>query len=58
MLDESTQKASQDFQAKVDLDDPVSDDFYYEIWKKTATSNTRIFEEVFRCYPTDLVNVV
>ncbi|KAI6194536.1 Phospholipase [Aphelenchoides besseyi] len=39
----------------ISLDDPISDKFYEEIWKKTAAKNTEIFEEVFRCYPTNLV---
>lgn len=31
----------------VDVTDPVSDDFYNNVWLKTAQRNTDIFEEVW-----------
>lgn len=33
--------------------DPVSDEFYYDVWKKTATVNTDAFRTVFHCVPDD-----
>jgi len=38
---------------EVDIRDPVSDNFYRNIWQKTATVNTAIYDEVFQCVPTD-----
>jgi len=40
----------------IDVTDPVSDAFFIDIWTKTAAENTRIYEKVFRCYPTDQVS--
>ncbi|ODN06603.1 Phospholipase D1 [Orchesella cincta] len=37
----------------VDITDPISDDFYNNVWLKTATLNTEIYDEVFQCIPTD-----
>jgi len=37
----------------VDVTDPISDDFYQNVWLKTAQLNTDMFEEVFHCIPTD-----
>ncbi|XP_022672848.1 phospholipase D2-like isoform X2 [Varroa destructor] len=37
------------------VDDPVSDDFFNNTWKRIAKNNTRIFEHVFRPLPTDSV---
>nr|CAD7265320.1 unnamed protein product [Timema shepardi] len=36
-----------------DISDPVSTYFYRDVWMKTARSNTNIYEQVFRCIPTD-----
>lgn len=33
--------------------DPLSDEFYEHIWKKTAETNTLIYRDVFRCVPDD-----
>lgn len=38
-----------------DVRDPVSQHFYQDVWQCTATRNTQIYEEVFRCIPTDSV---
>ncbi|CAL8106891.1 unnamed protein product [Calicophoron daubneyi] len=35
------------------LDDPVSDEFFYGIWRATAQKNRDIFEEVFNAVPSD-----
>uniref|UniRef100_A0AC34Q529 Phospholipase n=1 Tax=Panagrolaimus sp. JU765 TaxID=591449 RepID=A0AC34Q529_9BILA len=39
----------------INVDDPVSDEFFFNVWSKIATDNTKIYEEVFRVIPTDLV---
>lgn len=33
--------------------DPLHDEFYYDIWDKTAEKNTIIYRDVFRCVPDD-----
>jgi hypothetical protein len=33
--------------------DPLHDEFYYDIWNKTAENNTLIYRDVFRCVPDD-----
>ncbi|CAH8564698.1 unnamed protein product [Dicrocoelium dendriticum] len=35
------------------LNDPVTDSFFYDVWKATANKNASIFEEVFNVVPTD-----
>ncbi|XP_014664176.1 PREDICTED: LOW QUALITY PROTEIN: phospholipase D2-like [Priapulus caudatus] len=35
--------------------DPVSDHFYTHVWMTTSAINTRVFDQVFNCIPTDLV---
>ncbi|KAF7634235.1 Phospholipase [Meloidogyne graminicola] len=40
---------------KINLEDPICHQFYEDIWCKIAESNTRIYEEVFRVFPTNLV---
>ncbi|XP_014276337.1 phospholipase D1 isoform X1 [Halyomorpha halys] len=37
------------------IKDPVCSEFYHGIWRKTAEKNTKIYEEVFRCLPSDEV---
>jgi hypothetical protein len=36
--------------------DPLHDEFYYDIWDKTAEKNTLIYRDVFRCIPDDTGN--
>ncbi|KAK0393419.1 hypothetical protein QR680_000203 [Steinernema hermaphroditum] len=43
------------FQYPIDVTDPVADSFFNDVWCKIAANNTRIYEEVFRVSPTDLV---
>ncbi|XP_053115451.1 phospholipase D2 isoform X2 [Hemicordylus capensis] len=38
-----------------DLQDPISDHFFHETWKARALSNACIYEQVFRCLPSDAV---
>ncbi|XP_063969847.1 phospholipase D1-like [Lytechinus pictus] len=37
----------------IDVSDPISDEFYNMTWKRIAYSNTNIYDEVFKCLPTD-----
>ncbi|XP_037764488.1 phospholipase D1 isoform X1 [Chelonia mydas] len=38
-----------------DLQDPISDRFFKEVWVSTAARNATIFDKVFRCLPSDEV---
>lgn len=42
---------------QIDVNDPICPTFYNDIWCKIAEKNTRIYEEIFRCYPTNLVRI-
>ncbi|XP_073482328.1 phospholipase D1 isoform X2 [Aquarana catesbeiana] len=37
------------------IQDPVSDRFFKEVWVATSARNTTIFDKVFRCLPSDEV---
>ncbi|XP_006861903.1 PREDICTED: phospholipase D1 isoform X2 [Chrysochloris asiatica] len=39
-----------------DIEDPVSDKFFKEIWVSTAARNATIYDKVFRCLPNDEVH--
>lgn len=39
-----------------DIQDPVSDKFFKEIWVSTAARNATIYDKVFRCLPSDEVH--
>ncbi|XP_004534546.1 phospholipase D2 isoform X2 [Ceratitis capitata] len=39
----------------IDVTDPVIDQFWNGMWRRTSTRNTEIYEEVFKCLPTDKV---
>ncbi|XP_058829828.1 phospholipase D2 [Topomyia yanbarensis] len=39
----------------VDLTDPVIDSFWNGSWRWTSRKNTRLFDEIFRCIPSDNV---
>uniref|UniRef100_A0A8D2LID4 phospholipase D n=1 Tax=Varanus komodoensis TaxID=61221 RepID=A0A8D2LID4_VARKO len=39
----------------IDLQDPISDRFFHGTWQARAQANTSIYEQVFRCLPTDAV---
>ncbi|CAJ0572363.1 unnamed protein product, partial [Mesorhabditis spiculigera] len=43
------------FAKQVSLDDPVSASFFVDVWQQTARTNTKIYEEIFHTFPTDLV---
>lgn len=36
--------------------DPICDQFYLNVWKSAASSNTHIYRNVFRCVPDDNVH--
>jgi hypothetical protein len=36
--------------------DPLHDEFYFDIWDKTAEKNTLIYRDVFKCVPDDTGN--
>ncbi|XP_036098596.1 phospholipase D1 isoform X5 [Molossus molossus] len=38
-----------------DIQDPVSDKFFKEVWVSTAARNATIYDKVFRCLPSDEV---
>eukprot|EP00062_Callorhinchus_milii_P024898 gi/632985296/ref/XP_007909600.1/ PREDICTED: phospholipase D2 isoform X1 [Callorhinchus milii] len=38
-----------------DIQDPVSDRFFQEIWNATATTNAAIYDQVFGCLPSNSV---
>ncbi|KAJ6654968.1 hypothetical protein lerEdw1_006439 [Lerista edwardsae] len=40
---------------EADLEDPVSDRFFHEVWQARAASNASVYDQVFRCLPTDAV---
>ena len=40
------------------VDDCYSDEFYKNVWYKTASLNTKLFEDVFSCTPTDTVKTL
>lgn len=39
-----------------DIQDPVSEKFFKEVWVSTAARNATIYEKVFRCLPSDEVH--
>ncbi|XP_054851085.1 phospholipase D2 [Eublepharis macularius] len=39
----------------INIQDPISDHFFHEVWQATALGNANIYEQVFRCLPTDAV---
>lgn len=39
----------------IDVQDPISERFYKEVWIATSARNATIFEKVFRCLPSDEV---
>ncbi|XP_061522047.1 phospholipase D1-like isoform X3 [Phycodurus eques] len=42
----------------IDVSDPISDQFYKEVWMSTCARNATIYQKVFRCLPSsDVRNV-
>lgn len=42
-----------DSHSNVDVTDPIADSFYKDAWLKTSKTNTKIFDEVFKCIPNN-----
>lgn len=55
--DKNAQSLSQDISDQ-QVGDCCSDKFYKEVWLKTASINTKSFEEAFSCIPTDSVKTM
>ncbi|KPP64627.1 phospholipase D2-like [Scleropages formosus] len=45
-----------DSECSADIQDPVSEEFFQEVWNKTAASNARIYETVFHCLPSNSIH--
>ncbi|XP_077411120.1 phospholipase D1-like [Vanacampus margaritifer] len=44
--------------ASIDVSDPISDQFYKEVWLSTCARNATIYQKVFRCLPSsDVRNI-
>lgn len=39
----------------ISISDPVCDQFWHSTWRRISTRNTEIYDEVFKCIPTDFV---
>ncbi|XP_043933010.1 phospholipase D2 [Protopterus annectens] len=39
----------------INIQDPISDHFFLEVWNTIGSSNTDIYEKVFRCLPSNTV---
>ncbi|KAG7231353.1 hypothetical protein INR49_012193 [Caranx melampygus] len=43
----------------IDVSDPISDQFYKEVWMATSARNATIYQKVFRCLPSsDVHNIL
>lgn len=42
----------------IDVTDPISDQFYKEVWMSTAARNATIYQRVFRCLPSSDVRTI
>lgn len=42
----------------IDITDPTISSFWFDTWCKISYTNTKIFDEVFRCIPTDNVQTI
>ncbi|XP_037834927.1 phospholipase D1-like isoform X2 [Kryptolebias marmoratus] len=40
----------------INIDDPISDDFFFLVWNQTAKLNATIYSTVFKCLPCDAVH--
>ncbi|XP_054900009.1 phospholipase D1 [Poeciliopsis prolifica] len=40
----------------INIDDPISDDFFFLTWNETAKHNANIYDKVFRCLPCNSVH--
>ncbi|XP_030009530.1 phospholipase D2 [Sphaeramia orbicularis] len=37
----------------INIDDPISDEFFYLVWNEKAKQNAEIYDKVFKCLPCD-----
>nr|XP_046227408.1 phospholipase D1 [Scatophagus argus]XP_046227409.1 phospholipase D1 [Scatophagus argus] len=45
--------------SSIDVSDPISDQFYKEVWMATCARNATIYQKVFRCLPSsDVRNIL
>uniref|UniRef100_A0A8C1WPJ7 phospholipase D n=1 Tax=Cyprinus carpio TaxID=7962 RepID=A0A8C1WPJ7_CYPCA len=44
--------------SSIDVMDPISDQFYKEVWMTTAARNATIYQKVFRCLPSSDVRSI
>ncbi|XP_045896306.1 phospholipase D2 [Micropterus dolomieu] len=40
----------------INIDDPISDDFFFLVWNATAKLNATIYDKVFKCLPYNTVH--
>lgn len=40
---------------EVDITDPIADTFFKNVWQETSKTNTKIFDDIFKCIPNDNV---
>lgn len=39
----------------INITDPTIDSFWNGTWQRTSSRNTKIYDEIFKCIPTDAV---
>lgn len=42
----------------INIDDPISDEFFYLVWNQAARQNDIIYDMVFKCLPCDKANTM
>lgn len=52
------QQGGENDERNIDINDPISDAFYKNIWQQTSKDNSRIFDEVFKCIPNNAVRTI
>ncbi|XP_029029623.3 phospholipase D1 [Betta splendens] len=40
----------------INIDDPISDNFFFLVWNESAKLNTTIYDKVFKCLPSNAVH--
>lgn len=40
----------------INIDDPISDDFFFSVWNASAKLNATIYDKVFKCLPRNAVH--
>ena len=51
------QKLMQEHLAFDTVKDCISETFYKDIWLRRASKNTKLYEEIFDCFPSDKVTM-